>query len=151
MIHQRHLFVACVLILIVISPLRSSVMASPFAQPDTTVRTPDPRTALLLGLIPGGGQLYNRKWVKAALIMAMDGYAITQFQQSRELFSDYHDLHPDAVNPYMDRRNRNAWRIMLFYLLGVLDGYVDAHLSTFPPDTLYQELPSPDSLNEENR
>jgi hypothetical protein len=126
-------------------------MASPHAEPDTTVRTPDPRTALLLGLIPGGGQLYNRKWVKAALIIAMDGYAITQFQQSRQLFNDYHVLHPDAVNRYMDRRNRHAWRVLLFYLLGALDAYVDAHLSTFPSDTIYQELSSPDSLNEENR
>jgi hypothetical protein len=126
-------------------------MASPFAQPDTSARTPDPRTALLLGLIPGGGQLYNRKWAKAVLVMAMDTYAITQFQQSRELFNDYDDPNSEAINPYMDRRNRHAWRILLYYLLGILDGYVDAHLATFPSDTTYQEPPSPDLLNEENR
>ena len=106
---------------------------------------------MLLGIVPGGGQLYNRKWAKAVLVMAMDGYAITQFQQSRELYNDYDDLNPDAANPYMDRRNRHAWRVLLFYLLGVLDAYVDAHLSTFPSDSTYQELPSPDRLNEENR
>jgi hypothetical protein len=89
--------------------------------------------------------------VKAALIMAMDGYAITQFQQSRELYNDFNDPNPDVVNPHMDQRNRHAWRVLLFYLLGILDAYVDAHLSTFPPDTIYQELPSPDRLNEENR
>lgn len=150
MIHARHLFVAYMLILVVISPLRSSVMSSPFAQPDTSASTPDPRTALLLGIIPGGGQLYNRKWAKAVLIMAMDAYAITQFQQSRELYRDYRELNPDAVNPYLARRNRHAWRVLLFYLLGVLDGYVDAHLSTFPSDTAYQALPPLDPSNEEN-
>jgi hypothetical protein len=124
-------------------------MYSPFAQPDTSARTPDPTTALLLGIVPGGGQLYNRKWIKAALVMAMDGYAITQFQQSRELYNGFEPPpeNPDAINPYMDRRNRHAWRILLFYLLGILDAYVDAHLSTFPSDTTYQEPPSPDQLN----
>jgi len=41
-------------------------------QPDTSRHVPDPRTALLLGLIPGGGQLYNGKWLKALIVMAVE-------------------------------------------------------------------------------
>lgn len=123
------------------------------AQQDTTDFIPNPRTALLLGIIPGGGQLYNRKWAKAALIMALDTYAISEFQQSRRLYNEYAGS-PEADNPYLDQRNRHAWRVLFFYLLGIVDAYVDAHLSTFPEDTTTgDEQPSPDSidrLDEEN-
>lgn len=109
----------------------------------------------MLGLVPGGGQLYNRKWAKAALIMALDTYAISEFQQSRRLYNDYVGS-PEEGNPYLDRRNRHAWRVLFFYLLGIMDAYVDAHLSTFPEDTAPpdEEPPSPDDidrLDEENR
>lgn len=146
-------FPCLLLVLVLVSALPDSVRGqtestSP-AQPDTSQRIPDPRTALLLGLIPGGGQLYNGKWLKALIVMAADGYYIYQFQQARQLFHEYNTSHPTSENPYLEPRNKFAWRFVFVYILGLMDGYVDAHLSTFPPDTSYQvQLPLDQSVEE---
>ena len=56
------------------------------AQPDTSRQTPDPRLALMLGLVPGGGQLYNRAWLKVLIVIAAEGYCFYQFQRARQLY-----------------------------------------------------------------
>jgi len=123
-----------VLIPLLAVPVRARPGAEDPALPDTTQRASNPRTALLLGLVPGGGQLYNRKWGKAALVMAADGYSMYQLQRSLRLYHDFESSNAEGENPYIGRRNRDAWRVLLIYLLGIMDGYVDAHLSTFPRD-----------------
>ena len=114
-------------------------------QPDTSRRVPDPRTALLLGLVPGGGQLYNGRWLKALIVMAVEGYYIYLFQQNRDFYNHYDESLPLSRDRYLEERNKYAWRFVFVYILGLMDGYVDAHLSTFPPDTSYQAQPLPPS------
>jgi len=114
-------------------------------QPATSRHVPDPRTALLLGLIPGGGQLYNGKWLKALIVMAVEGYYIYLFQQNRDFYNHYDESLPLSRDRYLEERNKFAWRFVFVYILGLMDGYVDAHLSTFPPDTSYQAQPLPPS------
>lgn len=124
-------------------PLPSDIkQPQPF---DTSLRVPDPRTALLLGLIPGGGQLYNGKWLKALIVMAVEGYYIYLFQQNRDFYNHYDESLPLSRDRYLEERNKYAWRFVFVYILGLMDGYVDAHLSTFPPDTSYQAQPLPPS------
>lgn len=103
---------------------------------DSSGRVIDPRKALLLGLIPGGGQIYNRAWLKAILVVAAEGYYFTLYQQNR----DNYDIHQDEK--YLELRNKYAWRFLFAYLIGLMDGYVDAHLSTFPPDSA-DNIPPP--------
>jgi hypothetical protein len=97
--------------------------------PDSSGRVIDPNKALLLGLIPGGGQIYNRAWLKAILIVAVEGYYFTLFQQNLIKYNDHQD------DKYLDLRNKYAWRLLFAYMIGLMDGYVDAHLNTFPPDS----------------
>ncbi len=117
------------------------------AQPDTSRRTPDPRVALMLGLVPGGGQLYNRAWLKALIVIAAGGYCFYQFQIYRDFYNHYDKFDPPQPlgrDYYLDERNKFAWQLMFVYIVGLLDGYVDAHLSTFPPDSSDQvQPPSP--------
>ncbi|UCD38432.1 MAG: hypothetical protein JSW54_02855 [Fidelibacterota bacterium] len=123
------------------------------ADADTVLHVPNPRTALLLGLIPGGGQIYNRDWLKAILVVAAEGYYLTLFQQNRDKYDNYDDFNPPLGQPqdhYLELRNRYAWRAFFVYLLSLMDGYVDAHLSTFPPDTANQALPHTTRSTEEN-
>ncbi len=109
------------------------------APPDTTLQIPSPRIALLAGIIPGGGQLYNRKWLKFGIVIAAQGYFTYNYLDNREKFNNY-DSYPEPLpltqSRYMGKRNKYAWWMGLIYLWGMVDGYVDAHLVAFPDDSL---------------
>ena len=38
-----------------------------------------PKTAFYLSLIPGGGQLYNEKFLKGSILMGLESFAIYSF------------------------------------------------------------------------
>lgn len=112
----------------------SSSTTNLVAKVDSTQRFPDPQMALLLGLIPGGGQIYNGAWLKAVLVITAESYYLTQFRQASKDFNNNDGSDPTEFDELLDRRNGNAWRALIVYILGMLDAYVDAHLSTFPQE-----------------
>ena len=89
---------------------------------------PDPNTAMFLssipllnlmsnnkGLyIPSFGQIYNKKPLKAFIMMAMKSYWLSEYQSSKN--NDIKD------------RNRSLWWLLILILYGMADAYVDAHL-----------------------
>jgi hypothetical protein len=96
-----------------------------------TLNEKNPTTALILGLaLPGSGQLYNKKWLKAAVFIGFDAYSGWQANDYRKRF---------AANPsdlaLRDERNRYYWLLAAGWVTGALDAYVDAHLSAFPRDS----------------
>ena len=107
-------------------------------------KPPSPRLALLAGLIPGGGQLYNQRWIKALIFAGVEAYYISQWQISRDRYRHYKDSYPISRSSYLERRNKFAWWVGIYYVMGMLDAYVDAHLITFPEETVEtdQEIPS---------
>ncbi len=109
------------------------------APPDTTLQLPSPRIALLFGLIPGGGQLYNRKLLKFGVVIAAQSYFTYNFLENRDYFNSYYidgSTLPLSEHRYLEKRNKYAWWMGLTYLWGMVDGYVDAHLVSFPADSL---------------
>ena len=88
----------------------------------------NPKLAWKLALIPGVGQLYNGKYLKAFGTMGVEYFAIDKF-------SYYNALEKIGM------RNTYAWWILGIYIWSILDSYVDAQLSTFPSKKL-------ESLNE---
>lgn len=124
-------------------------LATDEALPDSTGALPQPRTALLLGIIPGGGQVYNRAWIKALIVVAAESYYVHQFQLNRDRFNNFDDTLPLSQGRYLEKRNKYAWWVALVYLWGMLDAYVDAHLAGFPPDTSDQFSPLPTAPNED--
>ena len=79
----------------------------------------DPSVAWKLGFIPGLGQIYNEKWIKSGLLLGAQYYAFDNYIRLR-----------DKGNISM--RNTYAWWVSGLYIYGILDAYVDAHLSSFP-------------------
>lgn len=109
------------------------------APPDTTLQLPSPQKAILLGIIPGAGQLYNKKWLKFGIVVAAQSYYTYNFLDNREKYSNYDGYYgklPLTQSRYLSKRNKYGWWMALIYLWGMVDGYVDAHLASFPDDSL---------------
>jgi Family of unknown function (DUF5683) len=118
---------------------------------------PNPRKAALFSaIIPGAGQVYNKRWWKLPIVYGALGTAlyfeIDNIKQYRELRDNYRwlvDEDPDT-NPVEEpytlidattmKGYRDQWRryvefssitLGLAYLLQVTDAFVDAHLRSF--------------------
>lgn len=117
---------------------------------------PDPKKAALFSFIlPGSGQIYNKKWWKVPIVYAGLGgltwLEINNIRTYREARDNYRWLVDDdpatVVAPEFTgadatslRDYRDVWRryveqsslaLGLAYLLTATDAYVDAHLSNF--------------------
>lgn len=79
----------------------------------------NPQLAWKLSTIPGVGQAYNEKWVKAVGFLSAEIYSISKFMEFKD-------------TPNIGKRNTWAWWILGIWITGMLDAYVDAQLSTFP-------------------
>lgn len=110
------------------------------------------RASLMSALLPGLGQVYNRKYWKVPIIYAAlggIGYFARNFNQS---YQDYHNellyryAHPGLVNSLgkYSTDNLNVLKTQnkkyrdlcfigmgIFYVLNIIDANVDAHLKKF--------------------
>ncbi|MCF7832953.1 MAG: hypothetical protein K9N05_05200 [Candidatus Marinimicrobia bacterium] len=113
-------------------------------EPDTLVafqgkmRSP----ALSIGLsavFPGGGQLYNQKWLKGTIFMgtelALGGIAAYHYYK-----------HVNNINSTLfggddplTTAKQFTWFFAAVYVYSLMDAYVDAHLSNFPNERLILE------------
>ncbi len=87
-----------------------------------STRIKNPKLAWKLSAVPGLGQVYNEKYVKAAILGGSQYYAVSQFIKYRD-------------EERIGRRNTYAWWILGLWVYGMLDAYVDAQLSSFPVKT----------------
>ncbi len=119
----------------------------------------DPRKALLYAaVVPGLGQIYNKKYWKLPLVYGgffAIGYAINFYQDNYKTYkvqlfynldNGYEgdtEINPDDPSGYTtgqlrtivdkSRRERDFWVIMMgaMYILQMVDAHVDAHLKEF--------------------
>ena len=97
------------------------------------------KAAVLSCFIPGGGQLYNRKYLKSGFVFAVEGSFIglaayhhleaeKYYDRYRvsELDSDYNEY-----VKYYERRQSDFFWIGAVIFLSAIDAYVDAHLFDF--------------------
>ena len=70
-------------------------------------------------LIPVVGQIKNKKYLKAGILAGAQFYATKQFV--------FHNKEKQIA-----KRNTYAWWIVLLYLYGILDAYVDYNFKNFP-------------------
>lgn len=129
-------------------------------QPAKFVPGPN-KAALLSAVLPGAGQFYNKHYLKIPFIYAGLGYFAYQSQKNRAFYICFRDAHrtalqdatiPDQINCNGDlvdtrlfnadglKQRRDAFRKRMteayifgsiFYLLNIIDAYVDAHLQSF--------------------
>ena len=83
----------------------------------TKVRNPG--LAWKLSLIPGLGQLYNGKYIKAIGFFSAEYFAVNRFIELEK-------------ENRIGLRNTYGWWVFGLFVWNMLDAYVDAHLSTFP-------------------
>ena len=77
-------------------------------------------------IFPGGGQIYNGKWFKSAIIIGCEIAAINRWITNREIYNNYEALSEDSPSKhlskrrYLEKRNRNTFcfkytrRIIIF-------------------------------------
>ena len=83
----------------------------------TKVRNPG--LAWKLGVIPGMGQLYNGKYIKAIGFIGAEYFAVNRFIELKN-------------ENKVGLRNTYGWWVFGLFIWNILDAYVDAQLSTFP-------------------
>jgi len=106
-----------------------------FAQKtDDSTRTLSPKKAALWAFIPGGGQFYNKKILKAGLIFGAEIAAFYFWQDNASNYKNYDDPGSNFDLPkgrYLSKRNKYGWWVGFIYFYGMLDAVVDAHLINF--------------------
>ena len=111
------------------------------------------KVPLFLSIIPGGGQIYNKKYLKAGIYIAVETIfiysAIKQDQRlddARDIISkmkldptpnirkiDYYEFLTDR---YKKERNNFIWLSVGTILLSAGDAYVDSYFSEFKRDII---------------
>ena len=107
------------------------------------------KKALLLSLMPGGGQIYNHKYWKVPVIYAAIGTLTYFAYQYQSLFKSYGQSYTNAIvnnsqlsqdqldfylinkNDAERYRNNCIVAIIGVYFLNLIDAAVDAHLKNF--------------------
>jgi len=128
---------------------------------DTEIKTISPTKALFKSMfIPGWGQVSNKKYFKAGIIVALETtliYHIVKYSDKTSKAEDIYKSAPDSTkavlfnkySDYKDMRNLNSWFLGTLVFLSMFDAFVDAHLSDFPKknNRLSLELFPPEKKN----
>ncbi len=112
------------------------------------------RAALFSFIIPGAGQVYNKNYWKASIVVGVMGFlgyqAITASQKYRDINHSYKCMrrgegctykgitNPDILKPIRDKARTNAEDAWVFFAIGHLIqtfwAYVDRHFIDFDMD-----------------
>ncbi len=83
-------------------------------------------------LVPGWGQLYNRQWLKSALVIGIEaGLAGNAMLMNKRMLDSQNR---DEYDFYEHNRGTFIWWLAGVHLLSILDAYVDAQLFDFDID-----------------
>ena len=94
--------------------------------------TQNPKKAFYYSLIPGLGQVYNKKWLKSFVIIGSEITFYQLWQKNLEYYKNYDtNNYPLKKHRYLEKRNKYAWWIGLVYIYSMIDSVVDAHLFEF--------------------
>ncbi len=95
-------------------------------------------------LIPGWGQIGNRKYLKAGIYASLESFWVILALDYRSQANDYFDKYSKSdslsdknefhrlYDEKKNKRNRYYWFFGLTTFISMFDAYVDAHLSGFP-------------------
>ena len=95
-----------------------------------STKVKNPKIAVMLSIIPGGGQIYNEKYMKSILFLSAEYIFINNIRAN--------ERSGNLSSSYIEKRNSGMWWIFGIYVLNLIDAYVDAHLSSFPNKKKYK-------------
>ncbi len=95
--------------------------------------------ALLWSVIPGGGQIYNKQYVKAGIDILTESLLIgtaihyhTKMNDAYSLYKQTHtQAHYDEYNYYYQQQQNMIWWWATVKLVALLDAYVDAKMFNY--------------------
>ena len=102
------------------------IISFSFGQEIDSTKIKTPKKAALWSILPGGGQIYNGKYLKAGIIITLESLAIWQ---SIENGKNYNIENSNDL--YLTNRNKYAWWAFFVHIYGLLDAVVDSHLEAF--------------------
>ena len=97
-------------------------------------------------LVPGLGQLGNHQYVKAAIVVGLEGWLISSAVHHGRDASDFRDQFNQSIDiaernrlysQYLDskdERNKFTWFAVIVTFVSMWDAYSDAHLSGYPKE-----------------
>lgn len=109
------------------------------------------KAALLSLVIPGGGQVYNKRWWKVPLAIGIDVGTISYLVYNTKQYNEFDEAYLDLLNGRIEsyrgvtnpatiknvRDNANKFRqyayiyLIVGHLITVFDAFVDNHLQNF--------------------
>lgn len=107
--------------------------------------TKSPGLALLFSaVLPGAGQFYNESYWKIPILLGFGYYLASQWIDNNDSTKHYRDLYARSVAEqneipryqqlrefYKDQRDTFSWYIFIYYIVNLVDAYVDASLYDF--------------------
>lgn len=149
------------LILLLLCVVPAYTLSNGLGNTDSTMKQITPKSAAIRSaIIPGWGQLYMKKPLKAALFVTAEGYHLyqsiyynkiygyvkkTKEEIGIEVWTELNEAEKKEkvkeitgyeleINSWRPREKRNKylWWSLGIHLVGILDAYVDAHLVNFP-------------------
>ena len=104
------------------------IISFSFGQEIDSTKIKTPKKAALWSMLPGGGQIYNGKYLKAGIIITLESLAIWQSIENGQNYKI-----DKSNNSYLTDRNKFAWWAFFVHIYGLLDAVVDRHLEPFEP------------------
>ena len=104
-----------------------------YPQGADSLKSKSPAKAALYGaMFPGGGQVYNGRWLKGALLLSLEAAAIYQWYLNGDIYKKYESGNYSlSKHRYLEKRNKFVWWAVFIYVYGMIDAVVDAHLNPF--------------------
>lgn len=109
--------------------------------------TKSPGLALLFSaVLPGAGQFYNESYWKIPILLGFGYYFASRWLDNNDSTKHYRDLFASSITPqvpngnpryqqlrefYKDQRDTFSWYIFIYYIVNLVDAYVDASLYDF--------------------
>ncbi|MEF3695421.1 MAG: DUF5683 domain-containing protein [Candidatus Cloacimonadota bacterium] len=98
-------------------------------------------------VLPGGGQIYNKAYVKTGIVIGVQGYLIGTALYHNSKKKDFQTQADNAATPfdqqyyqiqaddYSDRLRSDYWWMGITTALSVIDAWIDAHLVDFEAES----------------
>lgn len=109
--------------------------------------TKKPGLALLFSaVLPGAGQFYNESYWKVPILLGFGYYFASRWIDNNDSTKHYRDLYSRSITTetpggnsnfqrlrefYKDQRDAFSWYIFIYYIVNLVDAYVDASLYDF--------------------
>jgi hypothetical protein len=116
------------------------------AAPVDESKWPDPTITLVKSmLVPGWGQITNKRYIKAALAIGLETWfltaAIVNNSYASQALDDFQNdptnlTHYDDYQYYWGQRSDFLWLFGITVFVSMFDAYVDAHLRPYESDNI---------------